>query len=248
MDQSITVCFSILLFIYKKKKFRNQNNQKPTKQKSCIKPLLQEPAIKGKSWRSLDLTHNHGQYSQTQILANHSHNITTTTSTTATTTNTTNSPATGANSVVVMSHNQYATHTYQRQDFKNRRSSSEPVQDYAKNRTKDNIVVALYASNNNRDGPTDDDQSKDSGYIECLQNISAVEVRIFLVKKKNNNNNYNKHTVARRYIIISLFFSCVCYVNNIFFSHYFHLRLSLLIFDEFSSHTSFYFSALLHFL
>lgn len=181
------------------------------------------------------MTHNHGHNSQTQILANHSHNITTTTSTTATTTNTTNSPATGANSVVVMSHNPYATHTYQRQDFKNRRSSSEPVQ----NRTKDNIVVALYASNNNRDGLTDDDQSKDSGYIECLQNISAVEVRIFLV-------NNNKHTVARRYIIISLYFSYVCYVYNMFFSHYFLMRLSLLIFDEFSSHTHTHFFLLLY--
>lgn len=159
------------------------------------------------------MTHNHGQYSQTQILANHSHNTTTCTTATTTTTNTTNSPATGANSVVVMSHNPYATHTYQRQDFKNRRSSSEPVQDYAKNRTKDNIVVALYASNNNRDGLTDDDQSKDSGYIECLQNISAVEVRIFLVKKKNINN-YNKHTVARRSLIFSFVLLCI----HLFFS------------------------------
>lgn len=114
-----------------------------------------------------------------------------------------------------MSHNPYATHTYQRQDFKNRRSSSEPVQDYAKNRTKDNIVVALNASNNIRDGHTDDDQSKDSGFIECLQNISAVEVRIFLVKKKTN---YNKHTVARRYIVIFLFrLLCIQYILLIIF-------------------------------
>lgn len=113
------------------------------------------------------MTHNHGQNSQSsQIIANSNHNITTNTTAISTTNN------------VANTHNSSHTNqTYQRQDFKNRRSSSEPVQDHAANRTKENII-AIYNSNT-RDGINDDEHSKDSGFIDCLQNITSREVRIF---------------------------------------------------------------------
>ena len=121
----------------------------------------------------------------TNLTSNTNNNTYTITITNTTTTTTTTSTATTASNIVAnTSLNSHTNHTYQRQDFKNRRSSSEPVQDHATNRTRETII-ALYNTNAQKDGissANDDDQcNKDSGFIDCLQNISSsssVKVRI----------------------------------------------------------------------
>lgn len=97
-------------------------------------------AIKGKSWRSLDLTQNSYQFTQTHL------NINNTLLHTSNTFNSSNwnsnlTPTTNQNSNQLLAPNSLSAsstqssslnvpvYTYHRHDFKNRRSSSEPVQD-----------------------------------------------------------------------------------------------------------------------
>lgn len=95
-----------------------------------------------------------------------------------------NATATNPINSAVAHHNSSYLHVYQRQDFKNRRSSSEPpVQDSSSVNASVNRNALLNLNTCfNRDAvECDDGQSKDSMFIECLQNISTtVEVRIHL--------------------------------------------------------------------
>lgn len=97
-----------------------------------------------------------------------------------------NAIATNPINTAVAHHNSSYLHVYQRQDFKNRRSSSEPpVQDTSSPSINRNALLNLHSNVNtcfSRDAvECDDGQSKDSGFIDCLQNISStVEVRIVI--------------------------------------------------------------------
>lgn len=97
-----------------------------------------------------------------------------------------NATATNPINSAVAHHNSPYLHVYQRQDFKNRRSASEPpVQDTSSPSNNRNALLNLHNNMNNcfsRDAvECDDGQSKDSGFIDCLQDISStVEVRIVI--------------------------------------------------------------------
>ncbi|KAJ6633038.1 Neurofibromin, partial [Pseudolycoriella hygida] len=87
--------------------------------------------------------------------------------------------ATNPINTAVAHHNSSHLHVYQRQDFKNRRSSSEPpVQDSSAPLINRNALLNLHNNMNttisSRDAvECDDGQSKDNQFIDCLQNISS---------------------------------------------------------------------------
>ncbi|XP_055698234.1 neurofibromin isoform X2 [Phlebotomus papatasi] len=127
----------------------------------------QDPPIRGKSWRSLDLSH--GQTMSNQLANMPNSNLITTTAATSP------NPISGggvhfgvpvaipvppvAHAAAVHAHN------CQRQDFRNRRSSSEPVH---------NAIVALA---NAEDTVQASSSKNSSGFIDCLQNISPIKER-----------------------------------------------------------------------
>lgn len=94
----------------------NLTNKKnpPVNAQWTFQCTIQDP-VKGKTWRSLDLANQSHSNSN-------SHNPTSTIVTTATSTNTSSTTSVHHNSLI----NNAPTH-YQRHDFKNRRSSSEPA-------------------------------------------------------------------------------------------------------------------------
>ncbi|XP_055550326.1 neurofibromin isoform X2 [Wyeomyia smithii] len=87
----------------------------------------QDPAIKGKSWRSLDLTHNPhmGMISHSSFVSHACTNTNTTTSTLSAYTTTNNNTLT--NNANTSGGSSQHGGAYHRSDFRNRRSSSEPV-------------------------------------------------------------------------------------------------------------------------
>ncbi|XP_055698240.1 neurofibromin isoform X7 [Phlebotomus papatasi] len=133
----------------------------------------QDPPIRGKSWRSLDLSH--GQTMSNQLANMPNSNLITTTAATSP------NPISGggvhfgvpvaipvppvAHAAAVHAHN------CQRQDFRNRRSSSEPVH---------NAIVALA---NAEDTVQASSSKNSSGFIDCLQNISPIKTFLLSVNR-----------------------------------------------------------------
>ncbi|XP_055698235.1 neurofibromin isoform X3 [Phlebotomus papatasi] len=136
----------------------------------------QDPPIRGKSWRSLDLSH--GQTMSNQLANMPNSNLITTTAATSP------NPISGggvhfgvpvaipvppvAHAAAVHAHN------CQRQDFRNRRSSSEPVH---------NAIVALA---NAEDTVQASSSKNSSGFIDCLQNISPIKNARVLFKTQRS--------------------------------------------------------------
>ncbi|GAB0093775.1 neurofibromin [Sergentomyia squamirostris] len=128
----------------------------------------QDPATKAKSWRSLDLSHGQTMSSQLAYLSNSNLIITTTTAASAATSpNPTTSGGGGvighfATAASTSAAAATSAHNCQRHDFRNRRSSSEPVH---------NEIVTLATS---EDAVSQASSSKNSsGFIDCLQSISS---------------------------------------------------------------------------
>lgn len=94
--------------------------------------------------------------------------------------------------VTANAHNSLAhTQTYQRNDFKNRRSSSEPGNEQKLTNTNPNqnpttTTTTSTTENTNEKSVVVDDSRDD--FIECLQNISTIKVSkyIFICQKKRN--------------------------------------------------------------
>ena len=105
---------------------------------SCV---VQEPAIKGKSWRSLDLSHN-------PII---------------TSTNCNNQSQIISQFIVYQNRN----------DFKNNRSSSEPVTEQS---ILPNYKLMTIASSSNHSHSHNN--TIDDAQFDCLQNIPTIKVRI----------------------------------------------------------------------
>lgn len=82
-------------------------------------------------------------------------------------------------------------HNCQRQDFRNRRSSSEPVH---------NAIVALA---NAEDTVQASSSKNSSGFIDCLQNISPIKVRLLLHKTHNTTQHFH---LDKQKTIETLFF------------------------------------------
>lgn len=66
-----------------------------------------------------------------------------------------------------------------RHDFKNQRSSSEPVheQNVVSNLTLNSNTNSTNSTNSTNDSGVNEDVIKNNGFIDCLQNISAIKVR-----------------------------------------------------------------------
>ncbi len=74
--------------------------------------------------------------------------------------------------VTTTPHNSLAhTQTYQRNDFKNRRSSSEPGNEQKLTNTNPNHNPTSTTENNIVDDPRDD-------FIECLQNMNMTTIKV----------------------------------------------------------------------
>lgn len=144
----------------------------------CVYTNIQEPAIKGgKSWRSLDLSHNYPS------------------STLSATTSNSSSGGTTQNSLLTVS-----THR-NHYDFKTRRSSSEPVHDQqvflqsafsseastssSANSQTNKVLTPTTSKDTNANNdllPEDDVPTKEDGFIDCLQNMTNINK----VSQKNN--------------------------------------------------------------
>ncbi|XP_031626332.1 neurofibromin isoform X2 [Contarinia nasturtii] len=125
-----------------------------------------DTTIKGKSWRSLDLTlHSHGHHNQ---LVHAMHNTSTNTS------------AHGVAHANQMGHNVHpnANPIYQRHDFQNRRSASEPAQELQANRSTNTVSSTEHATNNpNHSNEPNHQHGDDCNYVDCLQKITTVKER-----------------------------------------------------------------------
>lgn len=65
-----------------------------------------------------------------------------------------------------------------RHDFKNQRSSSEPVHEQnLSNLTINSNTNSSNSTNSTNDSGVIEDDIKNNGFIDCLQNISAIKVR-----------------------------------------------------------------------
>lgn len=121
---------------------------------SPIQDTIAVTVIKGKTWRSLDLSQSQGQSYLQALTYNNQVNIAS---------NATISSNVTANTSPLLPQ----TQTYQRNhDFKNRRSSSEP--------NEQKLITTNPPTTNN---PCDDGIKNTDDFIECLQNMTTIKVR-----------------------------------------------------------------------
>lgn len=161
---------------------------------NCLKKKLttiQDPAIRGKSWRSLDLSHNPNQASasSSSTLNSNSNALLTVT----------NLPS-GVATLTSSHRNHY--------DFKNRRSSSEPVHEQTQLSSHSPTPTPSPNANNSKSGKDDSEDDviahKNDDYIECLQKISNIKV-----SEPNQ-----KLLLASLYFSLSLSLSSLFFIND----------------------------------
>lgn len=81
----------------------------------------------------------------------------------------------------------YANPIYQRQDFQNRRSASEPVHELqAGNRANTASTDQSTTNNPNSSNEPNHQHGDDCNYVDCLQKITTVKVRCLPRHQKHN--------------------------------------------------------------
>lgn len=144
---------------------------------------IQEPVIKGKTWRSLDLANQ----SNTNI---YSQNPTTSSNvTSATSTNTSSTTSIHHNSLI----NNVPIH-YQRHDFKNRRSSSEPANEqkllaHVQNSHINTTISQNTNSNNINDDASASIENPSDDFIDCLHQKN-IKVSKTITKQKSTKKHF----------------------------------------------------------
>lgn len=71
----------------------------------------------------------------------------------------------------------HANPIYQRHDFQNRRSASEPVHELQAGNRLANTASIDQSTNPNNSNESNHQPSDDCNYVECLQKITTVKVR-----------------------------------------------------------------------
>lgn len=139
--------------------------------------------MKGKSWRSLDLTlHSHGHQNQIghSILSTHINQI-------------------GQNARPL------TNPIYQRHDFQNRRSASEPAHEpHPPNRFttspndqpmhNPNNLIESNCNRNTVQSHQHNNAGDDCSLVDCLQNITTIKVRLFSLKTSTKHTCETKDT------------------------------------------------------
>lgn len=76
---------------------------------------------------------------------------------------------------------------YQRHDFQNRRSASEPVHELqAANRLTNTVSTDQSTNNPNNSNESNHQHGDDCNYVDCLQKITTVKVRCLQRLTKQN--------------------------------------------------------------